>query len=163
MNDRALRGFEAAGVKATAIHADLTSDSELDRAIDSAADAHSALDILVNNAGSCFHRNADEVPDVVFDLNIRAVFRSSVAAARHMKNGGSIVNIGAMSGFIVNRPQNQPGYNASKDAVHHLTKSFAQEWVAPNIRVNADATERRDRKRCTHSPCDGTRLEPLSP
>jgi NAD(P)-dependent dehydrogenase (short-subunit alcohol dehydrogenase family) len=70
---------------------------------------------------------------------VKAVFKSSVAAARHMTNGGSIVNIGSMSGFIVNRPQNQPAYNASKAAVHHLTKSLAQEWAPRNIRVNAVA------------------------
>ena len=143
VNVQALRDFEAVGVHATAIQADLTSESELHRAIDSAAEALGGLDILVNNAGACFHRDADEVPDsewdTVFDLNVKAVFKSSVAAARHMTNGGSIVNIGSMSGFIVNRPQNQPAYNASKAAVHHLTKSLAQEWAPRNIRVNAVA------------------------
>ena len=139
----ALEDFEAAGIHVTAIQADLTSDAELHRAIDEAADALGGLDILVNNAGACFHRNADEVPDsewdTVFDLNVKAVFKSSVAAARHMTGGGSIVNIGSMSGLIVNRPQNQPAYNASKAAVHHLTKSLAQEWAPRNIRVNAVA------------------------
>ena len=43
---------------------------------------------------------------------------------------GSIVNIGSMSGFIVNKPQPQSFYNASKAAVHHLTRSLAAEWGA---------------------------------
>jgi NAD(P)-dependent dehydrogenase (short-subunit alcohol dehydrogenase family) len=53
--------------------------------------------------------------------------------------GGSIVNIGSMSGQIVNRPQWQPAYNTSKAAVHHLTKSLAAEWAPLGVRVNAVA------------------------
>jgi NAD(P)-dependent dehydrogenase (short-subunit alcohol dehydrogenase family) len=52
-------------------------------------------------------------------------------------NGGVIVNIGSISALIVNRPQWQPAYNASKAAVHQLTKSLAAEWAPHNIRVNA--------------------------
>jgi NAD(P)-dependent dehydrogenase (short-subunit alcohol dehydrogenase family) len=53
------------------------------------------------------------------------------------RGGGSIVNIGSISALIVNRPQWQPAYNASKAAVHQLTKSLAAEWAPLKIRVNA--------------------------
>ena len=52
---------------------------------------------------------------------------------------GSIVNVGSMSGLIVNRPQPQSYYNASKAAVHQLTKSLAAEWASRGVRVNAVA------------------------
>ena len=84
------------------------------------------IDILVNNAGVCYHNEAfnvtDEQWDHVYDLNVRALWKCSLAVARHMADaghGGSMVNIGSMSGFIVNRPQMQPAYNSSKAAVHH--------------------------------------------
>ncbi len=51
-------------------------------------------------------------------------------------NGGSIINIGSMSGVISNNPQPQCAYNASKAGVIMLSKSLAGEWAQHNIRVN---------------------------
>ena len=65
---------------------------------------------------------------------------NTAGAARGGRHGkGGIVNIGSMSGFIVNKPQPQSFYNASKAAVHHLTKSLAAEWATRGVRVNAVA------------------------
>ena len=64
----------------------------------------------------------------------RAFGRHMLAAGR-----GCIVNVGSMSGFIVNRPQEQSYYNASKAAVHQLTRSLAAEWASRGVRVNAVA------------------------
>ena len=50
---------------------------------------------------------------------------------------GAIVNVGSISAMIVNRPQMQPAYNASKAAVHQLTRSLAAEWAPFGVRVNA--------------------------
>ena len=55
------------------------------------------------------------------------------------RGSGNIVNVGSMSGFVVNRPQEQAQYNASKAGVHHLTKSLAAEWASRGVRVNAVA------------------------
>ena len=69
------------------------------------------------------------------------VFWSCRAFGRHMLKRGSgvIVNVGSMSAFIVNKPQQQAFYNASKAGVHHLTKSLAAEWAERGVRVNAVA------------------------
>lgn len=77
----------------------------------------------------------------VLDVNLNGSFWCARAFGRHMlaAGQGSIVNVGSMSGFIVNRPQPQSYYNASKAAVHQLTKSLAAEWADRGVRVNAVA------------------------
>ena len=74
-------------------------------------------------------------------MNLNGVFWCCRAFGRHMlaAGRGSIVNIGSMSGFIVNRPLAAAYYNVSKAAVHQLTKSLAAEWGARGVRVNAVA------------------------
>src|SRR5258706_228304 len=62
-----------------------------------------------------------------------------LACAEALAEAGAMANIGSMSGFNVNKPQEQCYYNASKAAVHHLTKSLAAEWGARGVRVNAVA------------------------
>lgn len=141
----AVREAAAEGLDIVPLTADITDDADVDRMTHEAVDALGGLDILVNNAGTCFHNESWKVTDSewaqVFDLNVRALWKCSLAAGRHMAQagGGSIVNIGSMSGSIVNRPQWQPAYNASKAAVHQLTKSLAAEWAPLGIRVNAVA------------------------
>ena len=112
-------------------------------ALDTVVGRHGRVDILVNNAGACIHRPALEVSDdewdQVIDVNLNGLWRCSQAFGRHMidNGGGVIVNIGSISAQIVNRPQMQPAYNASKAAVHQLTKSLAAEWAPYGVRVNA--------------------------
>ncbi|GAB3141536.1 glucose 1-dehydrogenase [Amycolatopsis stemonae] len=144
-NDAAVKRLADKGIQAHGISADLARDDDVRRGVDEAADVLGGLDIVVNNAGTCFHNPAwtatDEQWQQVFDLNVRAVWKVSLAAGAHLKNagGGAIVNIGSISGLIVNRPQSQAPYNASKAAVHQLTKSLAAEWAPDGIRVNAVA------------------------
>jgi len=133
----------ATGRKIVPITADVTQRADTERMIAEAADELGGVDILVNNAGVCFHRPAFEVPDEewhqVFDVNVYGLWVASTEAARRMAaaGGGAIVNVGSISSIIVNRPQWQPAYNASKAAVHQLTKSLAAEWAPHGIRVNA--------------------------
>jgi len=142
-NAAAVRELTSQGLAVSAIDADITADAG--PVTDRAAEALGGLDIVVNNAGICIHKESWQVTDdewaQVFDLNVTALWKCCVAASRQMaaSGGGSIINVGSISGMIVNRPQWQPAYNASKAAVHQLTKSLAAEWAGSGIRVNAIA------------------------
>jgi len=104
------------------------------------------VDILVCNAGIARSGTPAELVEDehwlnVIDVNLNSVFWCCRSFGKHMlaAGRGAIVNVGSMSGFIVNKPQPQSYYNASKAAVHHLTKSLAAEWGARGVRVNAVA------------------------
>jgi NAD(P)-dependent dehydrogenase (short-subunit alcohol dehydrogenase family) len=139
----ALDELTALGVTALAVTADVTDAGEVQQAVTEIVDRMGRVDILVNNAGTCIHRPALEVtPEEwrsVMDVNVDGVWHCSQAFGRQMvaQRSGTIVNIGSISAQIVNRPQWQPAYNASKAAVHQLTKSLAAEWAPYGVRVNA--------------------------
>jgi NAD(P)-dependent dehydrogenase (short-subunit alcohol dehydrogenase family) len=138
-----LAELKGLGVRAAAFQADVTDKAEMDAVVPDIVAELRRVDILVNNAGACIHRPALEVPEEewrhVIDVNITGVWHGCQSFARSMaeNGGGSIINIGSISAMIVNRPQWQPAYNASKAAVHQLTKSLAAEWAPFGIRVNA--------------------------
>jgi NAD(P)-dependent dehydrogenase (short-subunit alcohol dehydrogenase family) len=133
------------GPGALTVLADVTQRAELERVLAASVARYGHVDVLVNNAGACVHRPALEVSDdewrSVMNVNVDALWMGCQVFGRHMtqRGRGSIVNIGSISAQIVNRPQWQPGYNASKAAVHQLTKSLAAEWAPMGVRVNAMA------------------------
>ncbi len=133
------------GLRAHSVLIDLTEDDAPERIIAEAEQHLGAVDVLVNNAGICRWKpaldiTADELHEVM-NTNVGVTLLMCQAAARRMRSQGSgvIVNVGSISGFIVNRPQEQASYNASKAAVHQLTRSLAVEWADMGIRVNAIA------------------------
>jgi NAD(P)-dependent dehydrogenase (short-subunit alcohol dehydrogenase family) len=143
--EKTLELVREAGSDGVVVSADINTDEGVKAAVETTVSTLGSLDILVNNAGDCIHKPALEVTredyDAVMGVNVEALYFLSQAAAKVMaKQGhGNIINIGSISALIVNRPQFQPIYNASKAAVHHLTKSLAAEWAPLGIRVNAIA------------------------
>jgi NAD(P)-dependent dehydrogenase (short-subunit alcohol dehydrogenase family) len=133
------------GVDAVFIHGDVTSPDDAERVAEEVTDTFQRVDVLVNNAGICLHEDAENVSYKdwlkVIDVNLNGVFLMSQAIGRVMisQQHGNIINIASMSGLIVNTPQNQASYNASKAGVIMLTKSLAAEWIGHNVRVNAIA------------------------
>lgn len=136
--------LRAKGLDAEIVLMDVTDSSQVNTVADELVARHGQVDILINNAGIARSMTpaetvTDEHWNNVIDVNLNGTFWCCRAFGRHMldRGEGTIVNIGSMSGFIVNKPQEQSYYNASKAAVHHLTKSLAAEWASRGVRVNA--------------------------
>lgn len=125
------------------VQLDVTDSASVDAAFDAVVARHGRLDVLVNNAGVVRNAPALDTDDAawraVLAVNLDGVFYCARSAARHMlpRRSGRIVNIASMSGSIVNKPQPQASYNASKAGVIHLTRSLAAEWAADGVRVNS--------------------------
>lgn len=132
------------GGKAYDLRADVTQEKEVDAVISEIMKRSGKIDILINNAGVCIHKSTIEATieewKSVIDINLTGEYIMARAVGRTMiENGvkGAIVNIASMSGTIVNIPQWQASYNASKAGIIHLTKSLAAEWIDHGIRVNS--------------------------
>lgn len=144
--ERAAETLAGRGIRVATRVLDVTDSAQVDAAAADMLAREGRIDILVNNAGIArSETGAEDVADEhwlnVIDVNLNGTFWCARAFGRHMlaAGSGSIVNIGSMSGFIVNRPQPQSYYNASKAAVHQLTRSLAAEWAPRGVRVNAVA------------------------
>ncbi len=133
------------GRRSLFVPTDVSDRSSVQAMVDTALSTFGKIDFLMNNAGIVQHLEAEDVQPEdwrrVLDVNVTGVFFCCQAVGRHMieRRQGSIINIASMSGLIVNVPQAQASYNASKAAVIHLTKSLASEWAPYHIRVNAIA------------------------
>jgi NAD(P)-dependent dehydrogenase (short-subunit alcohol dehydrogenase family) len=142
-NEQMVESITDAGGQAIAIELDVTQPEQVEHMVSVVTEHLGPVDILVNNAGVCYHRPALEVPPEewlqVFEVNVHGLWYCAREVGQQMveRRQGVIVNIGSISAMIVNRPQMQPAYNASKAAVHQLTKSLAAEWAPYNVRVNA--------------------------
>lgn len=134
-----------AGSVGEPIGCDVTDEASTDAAIGQVVDTAGGVDGLVAAAGVAEPDVAAEEMsakqfDQVLAVNLRGVFLACRAAGRHMlaAGGGRIVTVASMSGnHVVNVPQKQCAYNASKAAVTALTKTLAVEWGGRGVRVNA--------------------------
>ena len=142
----AARLAEETGVHSVGVAADVTSAEEVGAAFGRVREEVGSPTLLVNAAGITVWEDSLDVPPEswrrVIDINLTGTFLACQAFGRLCRDDGhpgAIVNVSSMSGRVVNVPQHQASYNASKAAVDQLTKSLAVEWAELGVRVNAIA------------------------
>ncbi|MCJ8510262.1 3-oxoacyl-ACP reductase FabG [Rhizobium lemnae] len=137
--------IKAGGRDSFALQADVSDEAHVERMTQAVIERFGRIDILINNAGIVLPAPAEECSldqwRQTMAVNLDGVFLVSKHVGRRMiaQKGGSIINIGSMSGRIVNWPFRHAAYNVSKAGVHMLTKALATEWAEHNVRVNAIA------------------------
>jgi NAD(P)-dependent dehydrogenase (short-subunit alcohol dehydrogenase family) len=140
-NGRAvLEKVRAKGGQAELVAGDISEESTGRALADAAIQAWGRVDILVNNAADFTQLSVEQATAEqwrkVLGVNVIGTALVSKAAISHLKkNGGSIVNIASMSGFIAQ--PNFATYNTSKGAEIMMTKCMALDLAPWNIRVNA--------------------------
>jgi 3-oxoacyl-[acyl-carrier protein] reductase len=165
--EEVVAGVTAVGGRARAVQADLAEPGAVTQLWDAAEAFAGPVDILVNNAAVGVVRTLAELSDLdyerVMQVNLRAVFDTLREAARHMPDGGRIVNVST-----VNTVMPGPGislYAASKGAVEQLTVIAAHELGERGITVNTvspGATE-TDMLRDHNSPDGMETMRAMSP
>lgn len=140
--EETVKTIEDAGGRAIHVKGDMTKSADVDRLVSEAQSAFGQeIDILVNVVGGLVARKTlDEMDEDFFDqvmrLNLNSVFLTTKAAAQHMPEGSSIVNLASLAG----RDGGGGGasvYATSKAAVMTFTRAMAKELGPRQIRVNA--------------------------
>ena len=127
---------------AVAIDADVSSPASLADSVTRLESELGPLQLAVNCAGIHSTAPAEAMDQVMWrrlvEVNLSGVFLSCQAEGRAMlgHGGGSIVNLGSVSGTIANRGLAQVHYNATKAAVAQMSRSLALEWAQREVRVN---------------------------
>lgn len=142
--EETVKMIEAAGGTAKSFIVDVQSEESIAKGVDEAVAEFGKIDVLFNNAGITIHKTVLEADNMdwnkILNTNLLGEMAVAKAVAKQMIDKGikgSIINMGSMSGLIVNVPQMQTLYNVSKAAVIHMTKSLAVEWADYGIRVNS--------------------------
>jgi NAD(P)-dependent dehydrogenase (short-subunit alcohol dehydrogenase family) len=144
---RRVERLEALARDVDGVHAagcDVTVEHDLDALVAKAYADTGRLDIVVNNAGrsdapvKAEDESAEQFASVI-DVNLNACFLLARRAASEMiahGEGGSIINVASVHGFVSSAPNNQAAYVASKTGLLGLTRELASQWARHKIRVN---------------------------
>lgn len=133
---------DPSSVKIIGVECDVSSERSVQKAYEDVMSAYGRVDSVVASAGIVENYSAFDYPfdriKRLYDINVHGAFFTAREAARNMipQGGGSIVLVSSMSANIVNIPQPQTPYNASKAAVKHMAASLAVEWAKKGVRVN---------------------------
>ena len=136
-----IRDAAIGSASAEAVILDITDGSAVKNAFDKIAQKHGRIDVLINNAGIFpmrpFMESDDALWQKTYDVNVMGSMRCIRAAAPHMKDGGSVVNLASIAGL---HPEGDLAhYETSKGAIVMMTRSLAWELREQRIRVNAVA------------------------
>jgi NAD(P)-dependent dehydrogenase (short-subunit alcohol dehydrogenase family) len=132
--------LNAVDAEYTFVETDVTDESEVKTAVDTAVSEFGGLDVLVNNAGIYYQAPAGEAPmddyDAIMDVNVRGVFLCSKHALPHLRERkGRIVNLASIYGLVGGGQS--AAYCASKGAVANLTRQMALDYAEDEVNVNA--------------------------
>lgn len=136
---------DALGVPAFGVPTDVRDPEAVEAAFAAVTQTLGTPDVLVTAAGiTSWGASIDVSPEDwkrVVDINLTGTFYACQSFGRRAleKGSGSVVLVSSMSGKIVNVPQFQASYNATKAAVSMLAQSLAVEWAPQGVRVNAIA------------------------
>jgi 3-oxoacyl-[acyl-carrier protein] reductase len=137
--DKVVTAIAAAGGKAVAVRGDVSKLADAQGIIDAALKTYGRLDILVNNSGVYEFSPIEEVTENqfhrMFDINVLGLLLTTQAAARHMAEGSSIINIGSVASRITVATSSV--YTATKGAVDAITGVLSRELGSREIRVNS--------------------------
>ncbi|HLJ79052.1 MAG TPA: glucose 1-dehydrogenase [Acidobacteriaceae bacterium] len=137
--DAVVAEIAKAGGTAVAMGADVSKAAEAQGLIDAAVRRFGHLDILVNNSGVYEFRPLEDITEdhynKIFSVNVLGLLLTTQAAAKHLSEGGAIINIGSVVSSLT--PPNSAVYTATKAAVDAITGVLAKELAARKIRVNS--------------------------
>ncbi|MCW3154795.1 glucose 1-dehydrogenase [Achromobacter spanius] len=137
--DKVVADIEAAGGRAVAVGADVTQQADVEALVGSAIKHFGRLDIVVNNAGIYQFAKIEDTTEALyrqqFDINVLGTLLVAGAAARHLGQGGSIINISSNVTSVL--PAESAIYTGTKGAIDAITGVLARELGPRGIRVNA--------------------------
>lgn len=137
--DAVVEEITKAGGKAVAVKGDVAKAADAQAIADAAVKEFGRLDILVNNSGVYEFAPLEQISEEhyrkQFDVNVLGLLLTTQAAAKHMNQGGSVINIGSLVTRIV--PPGSSVYSATKGAVDAITGVLSRELGPRQIRVNA--------------------------
>jgi len=137
--DAVVAEIGAAGGKAVAVKGDVSKSADAQGIVDAAIKQYGKLDILVNNSGVYGFAPLESITEEDFhrhyNINVLGLLLTTQAAAKHLGEGGSIINIGSVVTRIT--PPGSAVYTGTKGAVDAITGVLSRELGPRKIRVNA--------------------------
>ena len=137
--DQVVKDITAGGGKAIAVQGDVSKAADVERLFAETQKAFGRLDVLVNNAGVYEFAPLGDVTEKqfrrMFDTNVLGLILATQAAAKHLPEGGSVINIGSAASRLT--PPTSAVYTATKAAVDAVTQVLAKELGPKKIRVNS--------------------------